>query len=90
MTLFPPTWVTLHGLHDAGSVDEALAQLTAQGVLPYVGRFSADRTRLYWQEDEYFEAGAEAAADEETAGDAVGPRHRLLMGSRPWSYVRSF
>ena len=87
MTLFPPTWVTLHGLRDATSVDDVLAQVAAQGVLPYVGRFSGDRTRLYWQEDELFEAGAEAVED---SADAIGPRHRLLMDALPWSYIRSF
>lgn len=88
MTLFPPTWVTLHGLRDAASVDEVLTRLTAQGVPQYVARFSGDRTRLYWQEDEYFDGGSEP--DEPSAGGAVGPRHRLLMGTLPWSYVRSF
>lgn len=91
MTLFPPTWVTLHGLRDAASVDEALAALQAGEVRAYVGRFSDDRATLYWQEDELFEAapGAVPGATGDQAGDD-GPRHRLLMGRLPWVYLRSF
>ena len=87
MTLFPPTWVTLHGLLAAASVDEVLEALRAAEVRAYVGRFSEDRATLYWQEDEGFEPGPEAGAD--AAGDA-GPRHRLLMHRLPWVYLRSF
>ena len=91
MTLFPPTWVTLHGLRDAASVDEVLAALRAGEVRAYVGRFSDDRATLYWQEDEHFEAepGAVPGDPADPAGEE-GPRHRLLMGRRPWVYLRSF
>ncbi|GGI43727.1 8-oxo-dGTP pyrophosphatase MutT (NUDIX family) [Agromyces flavus] len=90
MTLFPPTWVTLHGLRDATSSDAVLRQLREQGVLPFVGRFSGDRSRLYWQEDEEFAAERDAVVADEAASDAVGPRHRLVMDRLPWTYVRSF
>ena len=91
MTLYPPTWVTLHGLRDAASVEHALADLRDGDVRSYVGRFSPDRQALYWQEDELFAAApdADAAAGDDTPG-AHGPRHRLLMHRRPWAYVRSF
>jgi 8-oxo-dGTP pyrophosphatase MutT (NUDIX family) len=82
MTLFPPTWVTLHGLLGAASVDSALARLRADGEQAYVGRFGAGRTVLYWRED--------AAFGDEAAADAAGPRHRLRMGGLPWVYERSF
>jgi 8-oxo-dGTP pyrophosphatase MutT (NUDIX family) len=91
MVLYPPTWVTLHGLQDAASVDEALATLADGEVRPFVGRFSADRTALYWQEDEQFDAGHRGRpAVPDDAPDAEGPRHRLLMDRLPWVYVRSF
>ena len=91
MTLYPPTWVTLHGLQDAASVDEALATLRNGEVRPYVGRFSHDRTALYWQEDEYFDAERpEHPAVPDDAPDAAGPRHRLMMDRLPWVYLRSF
>ena len=87
MTLFPPTWVTLHGLRGAPSVDDALRALRAAEVETFVGRFSEDRTLLYWQEDEHFAASDADALDR--AADAPGPRHRLIMERRPWVYVRS-
>jgi len=91
MTLYPPTWVTLHGLQDAASVDEALAVLRAGEVRPYVGRFSDDRTVLYWREDEHFDIGrGEHPAVPDDAPDAEGPRHRLMMDRLPWVYLRSF
>ncbi|MFE5672193.1 NUDIX domain-containing protein [Agromyces sp. NPDC056523] len=90
MTLFPPTWVTLHGLRDALSVEAVLARLAEQGVLPFVGRFSGDRSRLFWQEDEEFAVERENTVRGEEAGESVGARHRLLMDQLPWRYVRSF
>ncbi|BDZ53965.1 hypothetical protein GCM10025870_10380 [Agromyces marinus] len=54
MTLFPPTWVTLHELRWAGTADDALAALDAQELRAYTGRFDDDRTTLFWQEDEHF------------------------------------
>ena len=91
MTLYPPTWVTLHGLRDAASVDAALTALRAAEVRSFVGRFSSDRQALYWQEDEHFASApdADAMAPEDATGSG-GPRHRLLMHRRPWVYVRSF
>ncbi|WP_173921512.1 NUDIX domain-containing protein [Agromyces sp. Marseille-P2726] len=50
MTLWPPTWVTLHGLQRAASVEEALAELSSGDVTPYVSRFSDDRSTVIWQE----------------------------------------
>ena len=91
MTLYPPTWVTLHGLLDAASVDEALAALRAGQVRPYVGRFTDDRTALYWQEDEHFDAERRAdSAVPDDGTDAEGPRHRLMMDRLPWVYLNSF
>lgn len=90
MTLYPPTWVTLHGLRDAPSVEGALTALRAGEVRSFVGRFSSDRRALYWQEDAQFGSApdADAAAREDATGTG-GPRHRLLMHRRPWVYVRS-
>ena len=45
MTLWPPTWVTLHGLQRARSVDEALAELRSGDVKPYVGRSATTAAR---------------------------------------------
>lgn len=82
MSLFPPTWVTLHGLLGVASVDAALATLRAGGEQTYVGRFGEGRRVLFWRED--------AAFAEDAAAEVSGPRHRLVMTRRPWVYERSF
>jgi 8-oxo-dGTP pyrophosphatase MutT (NUDIX family) len=93
MTLWPPTWVTLHGLQRAASVDQALAELRSRDVKPYVGRFSDDRTAILWQEDDEYEAErvrqANGPAVPDAAPDDRGNRHRLLMDRLPWVYVNT-
>ncbi|GAA4385248.1 NUDIX hydrolase [Agromyces bauzanensis] len=94
MSLWPPTWVTLHGLKDAASVDEALAELRTGDIRPYVSQFSDDRTMILWQEDD--EYGADQERNErdpdvpDDAPDAEGNRHRLMMDRLPWVYLKSF
>jgi 8-oxo-dGTP pyrophosphatase MutT (NUDIX family) len=80
MTLYPPTWVTLHGLLGATSVDAVLAALRDGGEQAFIGRFGDDRRVLYWREDAAF--GDDAAEG--------GRRHRLMMHGLPWVYERSF
>lgn len=82
LTLYPPTWVTLHGLAEQASV----AALTAATRLAGVRRFETVARRvpsgpmLLWQEDaEYDGEGT----------DAASARHRLEVGALPWIYTRS-
>lgn len=93
MTLWPPTWVTLHGLAHAASVDEALAELRRGDVKPYVSRFSDDGRTILWQEDDEFEAERERRENEpavpDDAPDAEGNQHRLVMDRLPWVYVNT-
>ncbi|WP_082589956.1 NUDIX domain-containing protein [Agromyces sp. Soil535] len=93
MTLWPPTWVTLHGLQRAASVDQALAELRSGDVKPYVGRFSEDGTAILWQEDDEYEADREREANDpavpDDAPDAEGNQHRLMMDRLPWVYVNT-
>jgi 8-oxo-dGTP pyrophosphatase MutT (NUDIX family) len=94
MTLWPPTWVTLHGLQRAASVDEALAELRSGEVRPYVARISGDGTMILWQEDDDFEAERERQEHDpavpDDAPDADRNRHRLMMDRLPWVYMNSF
>lgn len=85
MTLWPPTWVTLHGLATIGSVDAALTALRAGGIRPYISRFSDDRRTVIWQEDAEYATAATAAGPAPRAGAAV--RHRLVMERLPWVYL---
>ena len=93
MTLWPPTWVTLHGLQRAASVDEALAELRNGEVKPYVARISEDGTTILWQEDDEYETGREGQGRDpavpDDAPDAEGNQHRLMMDRLPWVYVNT-
>jgi len=89
MTLWPPTWVTLHGLQNAASV--AAAQLG--DVKPYVAKVSEDGKTILWQEDDEYDADRHlkedhpAVADE--GPDAEGTQHRLVMDRLPWIYLNT-
>ncbi|WP_308799054.1 NUDIX hydrolase [Agromyces silvae] len=84
MTLWPPTWVTLHGLDAAVSVEAVLAAFRTGVVRAYVSRFSDDRRTVVWQEDGEY-APADAVMDAATAA-----RHRLVMERLPWVYLSDF
>jgi 8-oxo-dGTP pyrophosphatase MutT (NUDIX family) len=93
MTLWPPTWVTLHGLQRVASVDEALAELRSGEVKPYVARISDDGTTILWQGDDEYDAGREREGNDpavpDDAPDAEGNQHRLVMDRLPWVYVNT-
>jgi 8-oxo-dGTP pyrophosphatase MutT (NUDIX family) len=93
MTLWPPTWVTLHGLQRAASVDEALAELRSGEVKPFVARISDDGTTILWQGDDEYDAGREREGNDpavpDDAPDAEGNQHRLVMDRLPWVYVNT-
>ena len=93
MTLIPPTWVTLHQLAAAGSVEQALADARAATPFAY---------NTHWLKPD---AGAPARdipshgapAGVVWEGDAAYPgaqvpasaRHRLTMTALPWVFERS-
>ena len=78
-TLVPPTWVTLHGLLDRRTVDEAFAAV--DGISRYETRMLSTPSgrRVMWAGDE----------DYPDAGAVAGARHRLIMDALPWVYERS-
>lgn len=78
LTLFPPTWVTLHAMLAHRTVDEALA---VGGEVPtYETRMLTTPTgmRAMWAGDEEYP----------DVPGAVGARHRLIMDTLPWVYER--
>jgi hypothetical protein len=86
VTLYPPTWVTLHEL--AGQPDTAalFALARVSGIRRYetVARRGTDGPLLLWHGDsEYENAGS--------AGDAgvAASRHRLDLAALPWVYTRT-
>ncbi|GAA2176118.1 hypothetical protein GCM10009846_28630 [Agrococcus versicolor] len=79
LLLFPPTWITLHALVDATSVDDALARARRAGVDRFVTQHDAAAQRFLWHGDEAYGGGPETPE---------GPRHRLLVSDARWSYER--
>ncbi|MFK4808388.1 NUDIX hydrolase [Microbacterium sp. ZW CA_36] len=82
-TLYPPTWVTLHGLAghaDAASVIGA-ARLGGVHHFETVARRGGDGPMLVWRGDDEWDPDAAAAAS--------GSRHRLEIGALPWRYERT-
>lgn len=78
LTLFPPTWVTLHGLLGHRCVDDVFAH--AGEMSSYETRMlpTAAGLRAVWAGDEDYPEGR----------GAVGARHRLTMDRLPWVYER--
>ncbi len=81
LTLYPPTWVTLHWLSGYGDVDTMLRGARQAGVQRFhsVLRHEPDGPLLLWQGDGEYEQDAAAS----------GARHRLQVGALPWVYTRS-
>ena len=80
--LAPPTWVTLHGLCDVSSVEEALTRSATQLVPFYatsVGRLGDDPVAL-WHGDAAYETGDTSLE---------GGRHRLIMQRGGWRFEHS-
>ena len=82
LTLYPPTWVTLHDLADAPDVEAALAAARLTGIRTFETqvRRGASGPIFYWRED--------AEYDGDRSDAASGPRHRLEVGTTPWTYTR--
>jgi len=81
LTLYPPTWVTLHALTthpDAASVRGA-ARLAGVQRFETVARRGAEGPLLLWHGDEDWDPDAAAP----------GSRHRLEIGALPWRYSRT-
>lgn len=82
LTLYPPTWVTLHELAEHPDAASVLDTARLRGVQHFetVARRGGDGPMLLWQEDAEYDAGA--------GREASTARHRLEIGVRPWRYTR--
>jgi len=88
ITLYPPTWVTLHTLRPARDVEDLLARARLGGLQEFRPRLRGTddaRVLLYEGDAEYDDASAADGAP----ADASAPRHRLLMTGTPWLYERT-
>lgn len=82
LILYPPTWVTLHGLRDAASTEACLDAARIAGVQRFetIARRTQAGTRLLWRGDAEHDGDAAVAAS---------ARHRLEAGTLPWVYTRT-
>lgn len=82
LTLYPPTWVTLHGLAEAADVEALLAATRLRGVRTFETQVRQGPTGpiFLWHPD--------AEYDGERSDEASGARHRLTVGDPPWEYLR--
>ncbi|MHC2999293.1 NUDIX hydrolase [Microbacterium sp. HJ5] len=83
LTLYPPTWVTLHGLVGHPDVDSVLGAARLGGVARFetVARRGAEGPVLLWHGDAEYESDASA--------EASAARHRLEIDALPWRYTRA-
>ncbi|MFE8013913.1 NUDIX domain-containing protein [Streptomyces antibioticus] len=82
LDLLPPTWVTLHDLIVVPTAGAARERARTGEPRHYEGREVSDPDAgpaIVWADD--------AAHPEGVPPDRPGPRHRLLTGSRPWTYL---
>ncbi|WP_214104053.1 NUDIX hydrolase [Acrocarpospora catenulata] len=81
LTLLPPTWLTLYDLRQDGSVAEAMGRLSIREPESFAGRVIREDTgmAMVWAGDDEYDADR----------PRTGRRHRLLMGTLPWQYVRT-
>lgn len=81
LSLVPPTWVTLHGLASADSVEAVIEHSCRAGVAHFSTRLAPGRSAALWQGD--------IAHDDIDRLNEDGPRHRLEMTTLPWVYHRT-
>ena len=83
VTLYPPTWVTLHHLADHPDAEAMIAAARMGGIPRFetVARRGADGPMLLWHGD--------AEYDGDTAAEDAASRHRLEIASLPWIYTRT-
>lgn len=80
LTLYPPTWVTLHTLADRDVVADIIDAARIGGIRHYetVARPGAEGPILLWQDDAHYDA--------DEGAESRGARHRLEVGALPWRY----
>ena len=80
--IFPPTFVSLHQLMTAQSADMACEDISRADDEYFETRFNKSQSDLVvlWQRDSAYES-------EDL--NAAGPRHRLVMGRKQWTYLNT-
>jgi len=86
VTLYPPTWVTLHELAEQPDAEALLAVARIGGVRRYdtVARRGSAGPVLLWPGDAAYDDG-----DPEADPQGAASRHRLELATLPWVYTRT-
>lgn len=84
LRLFPPTWLTLHELRGAASVDAVLERASVNARAEFETRIVPAADMTLWQPDVAY--GGDAI--DVDLLEAPGPRNRLDMRQLPWRYLR--
>lgn len=81
ITLYPPTWVTLHGLAEGRDVEALLARHRREGMQHFAtaARRGSEGPIMLWAGDAEYDPDADASPS---------ARHRLELGVLPWRYTR--
>jgi 8-oxo-dGTP pyrophosphatase MutT (NUDIX family) len=85
VTLYPPTWVTLHELAEQPDAAALVDVARIGGIRRYetVARRGGAGPLLLWHGDAAYEDGDAVEAE------GAASRHRLELGGLPWVYTRS-
>jgi len=80
--IFPPTFVSLHQLMTAQSADMACKDISQADDEYFETRFNTSQSNpvVLWQRDSAYKS-------EDL--NAPGPRHRLVMGPKQWTYLNT-
>jgi 8-oxo-dGTP pyrophosphatase MutT (NUDIX family) len=96
LTLYPPTWVTLHELADQPDAAAMVGFARIGGFRRFetVARRGAEGTILLWEGDAAYNDAAyndAGTADVDGVGNAedAASRHRLEIAALPWIYTRT-
>ncbi|WP_396668626.1 NUDIX hydrolase [Microbacterium sp. R86528] len=82
VTLYPPTWITLHTLAHHPDVNSLVAATRLAGPQQFetMARLGDDGPIMLWQEDAEYHGDA--------TPEASRARHRITLGALPWVYTR--
>ncbi len=88
LRLFPPTWVTLHGLLGTASVADGLRRARGSARAEFVTRVVPGADMTIWPGDIAYDGEHGDPAVDPGLLEAPGPRNRLEMRELPWRYLR--
>ncbi|MGZ0711376.1 NUDIX hydrolase (plasmid) [Coraliomargarita sp. W4R53] len=86
VTLYPPTWITLHNLAHHPDVESLISTVRMSAVQHFetMARRGKSGPIMLWQEDGEYDPELAMSAASSSA------RHRIALGALPWIYTREY